>query len=389
MDEFHVVKQGYAAEVAARQESEALVLKLRSELAVFQQASMFGAEQATQTTREDLAQLGRAKGELEATCKELRDQRDSLSAAIMNAAVNTPDALFSRILPAQVQQLHSLQSDMEAARANYLRLIKGRDDIINEMIMLNTKNAELSALNNDLSRRVTEREREALAIMAGTSFITDEPESAKPSAELEQPTAAATAAATALERKSSDHQRRVAQRDSISHAEPPKMFKFRRNKGGPMFRRRGHSDSKKNAEELISVPYDPTKPMHATHEGTVREHGSASDLVKPNHSFTQTRFLRPTKCDACGEKMWRVSELKCHDCGYICHYRCMHNVGTTCKRQEGAHGKSKYCVMQISFFFLLRTNGRILLSFSYFWQRLGRANKAGAWPDPASCPEMH
>ncbi|ORY97293.1 hypothetical protein BCR43DRAFT_489534 [Syncephalastrum racemosum] len=345
LDEFHVVKQGYAAEVTARQESEALVLKLRSELAVFQQASLFGAEAATKTTREELAQLGRAKADLEATCKELRDQRDSLSAAIMNAAINSSDALFSRIVPAQEQQLRSLQNDMEAARANYLRLIKGRDDIINEMIMLNTKNAELSALNNDLSRRVTEREREALAIMAGTSFITDEPESAKPSAEAEQHTtpaaAAATAAATSLERKSSDHQhvRRVAQRDSISHAEPPKMFKFRRNKGGPMFRRRGHSDSKKNGEELISVPYDPSKPMHATHEGTVKEHGSASDLIKLSHSFTQTRFLRPTKCDACGEKMWRVSELKCHDCGYICHYRCMHNVGTTCKRQDGAHGK--------------------------------------------------
>lgn len=117
--------------------------------------------------------------------------------------------------------------------------------------MLNTKNAQLTELNNDLSRRVTEREREALALMAGTNFVTNDNDNTKQHSSQDLP----NDIVVSLERKSSDHQnvRKVAQRDSISKADPPKMFKFRRNKGGNVFGRRNHNNNTKRMKMRQSL----------------------------------------------------------------------------------------------------------------------------------------
>lgn len=220
------------------------------------------------------------------------------------------------------QQLQSFKTDIDIAKASYARLVKARDDIISEMIMLNTKNAELTSLNNDLSRRVTEREREAIAVMAGTSFLgADEADKEQEHRKSEENVPGDVA--VSLERKSSDHQnvRKVAQRDSISKAEPPKMFKFRRNKGGNVFGRKGQSNKKSAEEMTIGLPYDATtsQPFNFTNENTKPKNSSSDvkELVDSNlknragHSFTQTRFLRPAKCEICADKIWRASELKC------------------------------------------------------------------------------
>lgn len=219
------------------------------------------------------------------------------------------------------QQLQSFKTDIDIAKASYARLVKARDDIINEMIMLNTKNAELTSLNNDLSRRVTEREREAIAVMAGTSFLgPDEIEKEQEQRKSDENVSGEVA--VSLERKSSDHQnvRKVAQRDSISKAEPPKMFKFRRNKGGNVFGRKGQGNKKNSEEMTIGLPYDATtsQPFNFTNENTKTKSSSdVKELVDVNlknragHSFTQTRFLRPAKCEICADKIWRASELKC------------------------------------------------------------------------------
>ncbi|KAI7856395.1 hypothetical protein BDC45DRAFT_503850 [Circinella umbellata] len=360
LDEFHIVKEGYAAEVSARQNAEALAGKLKAELLIYHQASIFGNGEAIKLTKEEVESLGQTKAALERICKDLRINRDELVSEITNNAANrlSMDTLWEKSHQAAQMQLRSIHSDIDAAKFGYNRFIKARDDIINEMIMLNTKNAELTSLNNDLSRRVTEREREALAVMAGTSFLTEDTKNDANNTKNEiklQDSITDTVNGVFLERKSSDHQnvRKVAQRDSISKAEPPKMFKFRRNKFG----RRNNSSSKKSThtngsgtsgdskEEItIGVPYDanvvsqppltgnmpePSSRQKSSHELKELEvHAVAR--ARNGHNFTQTRFLRPTKCDVCNEKIWRVSELKCQDCGYISHFRCMHNVSVSC-----------------------------------------------------------
>jgi hypothetical protein len=38
-----------------------------------------------------------------------------------------------------------------------------------------------------------------------------------------------------------------------------------------------------------------------------------AEIISPNnlHQFIETKFLRPTRCEWCQEKMWRSHELKC------------------------------------------------------------------------------
>lgn len=203
-------------------------------------------------------------------------------------------AQWDRFSTAHQQQLVSLQHDTDHAKLGYTRLIKARDDIITEMILLNTKNAELSTLNNDLSRRMTEREREAIAVMAGTSFLGDEPGESNSG------------------RQSPDNQLKqlvspklTAHRDSFNVAAvqvEPRKFKFRRNKS----KREGDGGDKKDGDTtLIGMPYDTNTLV------VVDKSPQEGQLRVGNHLFNPQKFLRPTKCDVCTDKIWRGTELKC------------------------------------------------------------------------------
>ncbi|KAI9323574.1 hypothetical protein BX666DRAFT_1847422 [Dichotomocladium elegans] len=325
LDEFHIVKESYNAEVAARQAAEAQVARLKAELFGYHQAKLFGAVESAKITKDEIAQLAQSKADLERTCQELRNQREALVAEVNNTAIRmiscftlfsylTADTSRERAYQAYQLQLRSIMADTEAAKTNFARMSKARDDIINEMIMLNTKNAELTTLNNDLSRRVTEREREALAVMAGTSFLSEEPSF---------PSSEAQIGVVTLERKSSEHQK-TAQRDSVGKAEPAKMFKFRRNKNNNVFSRRNNS----NGSSASSSKYHKKSNQESAIKGLVLQERARQ--TKRTHNFTQTRFLRPTKCDICSEKIWRASEFKCQDCGYVSHGRCLHHVPNQC-----------------------------------------------------------
>jgi hypothetical protein len=211
-----------------------------------------------------------------------------------------------------------MSRDMEVARINYAKMVKTREEIISDMILLNTKNAELSQLNNDLSRRVMEREQEAKAFFSGTNFLSPPQEND----EL-KPSFSATNTIQSTGNAAGKHHRRnlstgsigmtsstsvdikatmdsfaastqkLAQRDSFNGSAAPKLFKFRRNRS--------------NSGKRPKVSLDALD-QKETENTTVRKSGS--------HHFAQAKFIRPTKCEACGEKMWRVSELKCSGNSY-------------------------------------------------------------------------
>lgn len=183
-------------------------------------------------------------------------------------------AQWDRFTTAQQQHLTSLQHDTDHARLGYDRLVKARDDIITEMIMLNTKNAELSNLNNDLSRRMTEREREAMAVMAGTSFLAGDSQSPVTTTTTnEQPPPA---------RRSLEHQLKnlvspklTAHRDSFNDVTaPPRRFRFRRNRSkrsGSTGQRSSSSGDKKDGDLLIGMPYTDSTPSDGSHKGKEAE----------------------------------------------------------------------------------------------------------------------
>jgi hypothetical protein len=215
-----------------------------------------------------------------------------------------------------------------------------RDEVLHEMIMLNTKNAELTEMNNDLSRRVTEREREAAAVMAGTSFLYSPSPSL--SSELNSP--------INMQRKSSEAS--IIRSNIINSPptapQPPKIFKLK--KKGNMFAKLsgkntkvdaafvmyGHQHSNVTTSSTLSLATPPNSSHNTINNSDsyfisspVKKQSSES-THHGSHTFLPTSFLRPTKCDACGEKMWGLSELRCQGCLYATHARCLSQVPQLC-----------------------------------------------------------
>ncbi|KAL1922396.1 uncharacterized protein VTP21DRAFT_9935 [Calcarisporiella thermophila] len=48
------------------------------------------------------------------------------------------------------------------------------------------------------------------------------------------------------------------------------------------------------------------------------------------HCFNSNNFLKPVKCEMCGEKIWGRGEVRCSDCGMISHMRCLAKVPSWC-----------------------------------------------------------
>lgn len=342
LDEFRMVKDSYASEVTARREAEQLNVRLKSEITFYQHASVFSAQKFVDYSKEEIEDLNQSRADLEQLCHELRSERNSLIEELERHSDNIEKLLISqkpqdlhweRLQHAYQQQLDSMHQDMNSAKAAYAKLIKGREDIISDMILLNTKNAELSQLNNDLSRRVMEKEQEAKAVFAGMSFLTT-PED-KQLEKVNSSNSSTTSATT--EKTSGNHHRRnlstgsigishshslsdikndatgvtpkLAQRDSFNGSAAPKLFKFRRNKSG--------SGKKSSTEKIISIPYESnhtTRSLEPVSESFLKKE---PEIVRGKHHFAQAKFFKPTKCEACSEKIWRVSELKCSGKFYV------------------------------------------------------------------------
>lgn len=356
-----MVKEGYTSEVSARKDAEHLIVRLKSELSFYQQASIFSSHDFIHYSKEEIEDLNQTRADLEQICHDLRTERDSLVTELENHSQNIEklfasqkpqDLHWERLQQAYQQQLDSMQKDMTSAKASYSKLIKGREDIISDMILLNTKNAELTQLNNDLSRRVMEREQEAKAVFAGTSFLTT-PEDKQISKSGHNSTISGSSSSSNAKHRrnlstgsigltnsvslsdikpvpsdssSLQHQvttPKLAQRDSFNGSAAPKLFKFRRNRSGSGKKSNSSNGSTKGTtdDKLISIPYEAshnTRSLEPVSESFLKKEMDNSNTITTTarvatgkHHFAQTKFLRPIKCEACSEKMWRVSELKC------------------------------------------------------------------------------
>jgi hypothetical protein len=328
LDEFHMVKDGYASEVQARRDAEQSIVRLKSELTFYQQASIFNSNDFIHYNKQEIEDLNHTKADLELICHELRSERDSLVSELethskniekLFASQKPQDLHWERLQHAYQQQLNSMQKDMALAKSNYAKLIKGREDIISDMILLNTKNAELTQLNNTLSRRVMEKEQEAKVQPTSTGFFTTSEEVAKGHSHsnsgsstrsnpahrrnLSTGSIGLTHSTSMSDIKDVPSTAKLAQRDSFNGSAAPKLFKFRRNKSGS-------GKHKQQEDKIISIPYDQNaRSLEPVSESLLKKDSDSRSGGK--HHFAQTKFIRPIKCEACSEKMWRVSELKC------------------------------------------------------------------------------
>ncbi|KAM3584281.1 Rho-type gtpase-activating protein [Umbelopsis sp. WA50703] len=369
LNEFNLAKEEFANEVSARQSAEESSRKANAQLKALQDADINGQADYVRVTREEISHLGLTRSELDITCKQLREIRDTLAREISELADKYRAGLTSYISPsihleyhqqALQQEIKSLQLEREMVKNDIEKQSKVRDEVINETVTLNIKMAELTEMNNDLSRRVTEREREAAAVMAGTAFLNssqmqnrqqqqESPQSSRMSNEYGQNTPV----------------KKIAQRDSFIGTQAPRKFNFRKNRGANMFGKLGNNTNNYQAGKVRSPPQMmngetgyaigadnslaagppvPTPSLSETSSNRRKPMGSPpsnSDVsiqqfsqYQGQHELIQASFLRLVKCDICSDKIWGRNELKCQACGCILHQKCLSNLPSKCNRKS-------------------------------------------------------
>lgn len=67
--------------------------------------------------------------------------------------------------------------------------------------------------------------------------------------------------------------------------------------------------------------------------------GEASKTYGQNHRFEKYDFTTPTNCDHCNHLLWgfykQGMSVKCTDCGYNCHEKCMQAAPKNCAKLRG------------------------------------------------------
>ncbi|KAI7859913.1 hypothetical protein BDC45DRAFT_495288 [Circinella umbellata] len=298
LDEFQNAKEEFAKEINIRQQHEKTIQQLQQQITLVLHAQKNDPESFIIKAKNDIERLANVRVELERTCEELKRYRSILG---------TPDDDQQAGLGMIRTEMSSLRTEREALAFETRELSKLRDDVINEMIMLNTKNAELTNMNNDLSRRVTEREREAAAVMAGTSFIRRGSE--------EQSTA------------------KVVARDSFNGTQAPKVFKI---KPKNFFKKSNSTDawsSPSSSSSTVTSGSGGPGGMIASSPSTLSLANHNPNGTK-RHAFHPVSFIRPTRCDVCNDKVWGRSDLRCQGCGFITHAKCLSHAPQACIEQQ-------------------------------------------------------
>ncbi|KAI9497459.1 hypothetical protein BDB00DRAFT_868497 [Zychaea mexicana] len=310
LDEFQSAKEEFVKENTIRQQHEKTIQQLRQQITLMLQAQQNDPESFVIKAKRDIERLAHLRVELERTCQELKGYRNVLATSISN------DEQQAGLAGLINTELDSLKSERDTLRSETKELAKLRDDVINEMIMLNTKNAELSGMNNDLSRRVTEREREAAAVMAGTSFIR------RGSEEVSNAIVSTTA--------------KVIARDSFHGTQAPKVFKIKPKN----FFKKSNSADQQMMSWSSSSGSNGSATTTTTTTTTTSSSSSSTLSLKSRHAFHPASFLRPTRCDVCNDKVWGRSDLRCQGCGFITHAKCLSNAPQLCVEQQHNQGRS-------------------------------------------------
>ncbi|KAI7879869.1 RhoGAP-domain-containing protein [Lichtheimia hyalospora FSU 10163] len=340
LDEFARAKEDFAKEVTIRQQHEYTILQLQQQI-----TALSGKTNGySPLNKEEIERMSKTRMELDEVCKQLKEYRDVLSADITNMAKQKQAGLESSAtshLQAQqkalLAEIKSLTVERDGLQTETKGLSQLREDIISEMVILHSQNAELTTMNNDLSRRVGEREREAAAVMAGTSFL-------YPSTSTDSRTA--TSPPAPMERKSSDISsdvRTVASRDSFNGTQAPKLFKMKKSPSNMFgrFANKSKTDLSNNGGGLYSMQNASVStnslmseypPRREVRQGSKQ---SQTSVLQGSHSFQPTAFIRPVKCGICFEKMWGLSEYRCQGCGLSIHGKCLSHAPQLCFSSGG------------------------------------------------------
>ncbi|CAO3649092.1 unnamed protein product [Cunninghamella blakesleeana] len=330
-------------------------------------------------------------GEIKDSCVQLTKQRDLIFKEIQKFEKSHKIKTIQPVLKKAYDiQLASLQKEITASQKLVTKLNNERDNIIEEMVLLNTKNAELNNMNNDLSRHIASRESEVHALMAGTYFmnknnkhqqhkhqqhhhhqrygsseITSE-SSSTTNPSISTPASPNFTIEPSISTSSYKDVNRESRRASANNLPSSKQINLL-----PQPTRPNSSDFKKSTKSMFAglqttmnkKKEDNNNNNKEKEDNNEEDNNKLKDLIDEDkrqlfqqqqrqalltmekiksighHQFAETKFLRPTKCEMCHEKMWRTSELKCQACSMVCHCKCATYIVDHCKNASALHVK--------------------------------------------------
>lgn len=244
---------------------------------------------------------------------------------------------------------------------------------MHEMVLLNTKNAELTTMNNDLSRRAIEKEEATLPHPGAMPLSHSSP----PLSPSQSSDTSSSAIVPPLTMQQPQRPRRpsnassvmfnVSSRKSFISDQTPTLFRLKK-KGSTMFGKLGATATSTSKPSKLEAPAAPMPTTSTSSSSSIFRTTSRSIYSNPNyssslqslsyqdspslgksskksfmdssvslshaghesHSFQPTSFLRPVKCGSCGDKIWGRSEYRCDGCGFSSHSKCLSKVPQHC-----------------------------------------------------------
>lgn len=244
-----------------------------------------------------------------------------------------------------------------------------RDDVIRDMVLLNSKNAELTTINSDLSKRATEKEE--------TNIIPTIQMHTPPPLSPSQSTETSNVPPTRPRRPSdaSSIMCKVSSRNSFLSDQTPTLFRIKK-KSSTMFNTMlggGNGNITKSIKPEPSLSSSSISTFGSNGKSSLYGNNnfnsslqslhldtSSKSLVKNksfmdssaslqltptqtntgnNHSFQPMSFIRPVKCGACGDKIWGRSEYRCDGCSFSSHTRCLSKVPQHCMGSSSSNAE--------------------------------------------------
>ncbi|OLL22476.1 putative Rho-type GTPase-activating protein 3 [Neolecta irregularis DAH-3] len=220
--------------------------------------------------------------------------RESILQDLKKALNNLKDAYKPKIA--------ELIAQRDSLMEENVRLQRTRAQAIEEARFLNAKNLELADLNNELVRQIQES-------FKGSKRHIPKSQSQCTAASL--PLSISTTAATITP---SDLDRpRTQDTNDENVISVSKVIDRRRSQ-----------EINTTAPKKFKWKKGVAKGFNQLWNGIVL----SKDLVK-GHTFVESRFLRLTKCDHCGDKLWGL-EVRCQSCGFGAHGKCIAEVVAAC-----------------------------------------------------------
>ncbi|KAL5631608.1 hypothetical protein ACGC1H_007209 [Rhizoctonia solani] len=345
IDGLSVAQSEYDKELAARRESEAEVTRLRVQLQG-QAARLTALTAETRIKEVGEQQLADTNGTLRALLRDvskLKTERDMIVAEI--------DELGKKTFTSSGEGWESLEARLENLRKQYRKDLEGlklqreglvkeitelkehRDIFLEETTALNARNEELAELNSQIQRQVEQQlassGRPPLPRMDSTSNTVPTQLSLGTVGSLKEFGAKSRPAGNGLP-SASVSSMGTAATASASTISIPEDRDRERDSREDVKRTQEHTTSSTSAKG--GFKWLKGKPAQGSKSAAASANAQAE---RPKgfkeHNFVQQTVLRFTRCDQCGDKMWGGMHMRCSNCNFACHQRCIYLVKSSCQ----------------------------------------------------------